>query len=1009
MSKLERAQEFLSTIEDYLRNTLANEKLSASAQIRRRHLLDKFYALELQANVEHKPGGGSTLHRTDSQNAQHKRAPHKSAGCCKKDAKSCIHKNSGSNEGEDLYEEPVSCDSDHDPTSNGKGSDTEYESYDEEYDDEEGVLYVNQGSEQIGQEQIHLPRSKKQLNNDSAVSSESIKFTGELYKKGLLSWTKCYCVLSDKALVCYRAGKESKVLVKILLSGYETNFLDRDGRYSNIIRIARPGSEHWFYADSKDTAEKWIAHLAAVGCKEHADRVTTEGVERAAPCSTPATKSDSMDSVLTNATSTEGQTNLSGGSSEGSGDGVIQFPSNSATVVPTNTSQAVDKRKKSKLGESLQTLLGTFGKKKGDKLKKALSEACALDPDTHAAGYVNICSELAEDRMWVKRFCVVKNNRLDCYKDPLDDYIEFSLALIGAQIDLVDKSPKKIKIVQDVKEVLLSALVDGDSGKWLGILLRESGFGARLVAGEHASASDADNLSAEGIYDEVYNWEVYDIGGDKQNASSAAPPPPPLPRGPPPKAPPQQQQQQPKLLEESENEYIEPQDVYDRMFDDGLLPVNADESFGLEEALNSAFINIRDGLNKRESSPSREQTSRKPDAGTQSNRPTRSASQSPALKHRDLCPRRAFPVSILMADVANNEDASEVVKCHIGPTIAEDKALLETTQNPILTELRKERQMKGSGKSDKSKLEEKIDELRREYEEIKKKRSVIRGSLQTIESSLEKAQLENEIVKLDKHLEITDKEVTKLSILAQEIDGKSFFRNESLRSSSAGKGAPAKRHGGTMSPTFIHVSRNSSLKETSFAVHRTTSSGSLDQKFNTISTSSSPLRARKVDLSDKRASLSDTSPSSGISMTKTRVEIQTRTVSTLRSSADGKGTSAGVSRPSSASTGTRSASQHSLMSSAVGDKAQDGKAPDLGGMTRISLSAAAASIRPLSGCVPAKERPLLNSDLSNRSLSAMNRAAEEPSSSSETRTTSGKVVQEKLKLWESLSDAGSAS
>lgn len=48
-------------------------------------------------------------------------------------------------------------------------------------------------------------------------------------------------------------------------------------------------------------------------------------------------------------------------------------------------------------------------------------------------------------------------------------------------------------------------------------------------------------------------------------------------------------------------------------------------------------------------------------------------------------------------------------------------------------------------------------------------RSAARGSLQTIESSLEKAQLENEIVKLDKLLEITDKEVTKLSILAQEV------------------------------------------------------------------------------------------------------------------------------------------------------------------------------------------------------------------------------------------------
>ena len=60
-----------------------------------------------------------------------------------------------------------------------------------------------------------------------------------------------------------------------------------------------------------------------------------------------------------------------------------------------------DKRKKSKLGESLQTLLGTFGKKKGDKLKRALNEACALDPDTHAAGlfshsFIHCCLCIAD-------------------------------------------------------------------------------------------------------------------------------------------------------------------------------------------------------------------------------------------------------------------------------------------------------------------------------------------------------------------------------------------------------------------------------------------------------------------------------------------------------------------------------------------------------------------------------------------------------------------------------------
>lgn len=101
-------------------------------------------------------------------------------------------------------------------------------------------------------------RSKRHINNDSVISSESIKFTGELCRKGILSWSKCYCVLTEHALVCYRAGNYSKILAKILLGGCQTSFLEKEGKYSNLIRIARPGSEHWFYADSKDGAEKWI-------------------------------------------------------------------------------------------------------------------------------------------------------------------------------------------------------------------------------------------------------------------------------------------------------------------------------------------------------------------------------------------------------------------------------------------------------------------------------------------------------------------------------------------------------------------------------------------------------------------------------------------------------------------------------------------------------------------------------------------------------------------------------
>jgi len=89
---------------------------------------------------------------------------------------------------------------------------------------------------------------------------------------------------------------------------------------------------------------------------------------------------------------------------------------------------------------------------------------------------------------------------------------------------------------------------------------------------------------------------------------------------------------------------------------------------GLEEALNSAFFNIRDGLNRRESSPGREQGKKAEVAmGTGGKAGTvRSASQSPASKHKDLTPRRSFPVSVSATDNITADDGQGVVKCHIG-------------------------------------------------------------------------------------------------------------------------------------------------------------------------------------------------------------------------------------------------------------------------------------------------------------------------------------------------------
>jgi len=58
----------------------------------------------------------------------------------------------------------------------------------------------------------------------------------------------------------------------------------------------------------------------------------------------------------------------------------------------------------------------------------------------------------------MKRFCVLKHGRLDCYKDPLDDSIEFSTIVAGASLDLSDKSAKRdfaVKISQHGHEIFL--------------------------------------------------------------------------------------------------------------------------------------------------------------------------------------------------------------------------------------------------------------------------------------------------------------------------------------------------------------------------------------------------------------------------------------------------------------------------------------------------------------------------------------------------------------------------
>jgi len=86
-------------------------------------------------------------------------------------------------------------------------------------------------------------------------------------------------------------------------------------------------------------------------------------------------------------------------------------------------------------------------------------------------GFVNVSVESSGvGQKWLKRFCVLKHGRLDCYKDPLDDTIEFSTTVAGASVDLSDKSAKRelaVKISQNGQEIFLEVSGSFDSQKIL--------------------------------------------------------------------------------------------------------------------------------------------------------------------------------------------------------------------------------------------------------------------------------------------------------------------------------------------------------------------------------------------------------------------------------------------------------------------------------------------------------------------------------------------------------------
>ena len=87
----------------------------------------------------------------------------------------------------------------------------------------------------------------------------NVTHKGDLFQKGLFSPVKRFCVISDNKLVCYKSEKDTKPIINFPLLGYDVIYIEKEGKFSHVIRISHPGCEtHWFGADTKENADVWI-------------------------------------------------------------------------------------------------------------------------------------------------------------------------------------------------------------------------------------------------------------------------------------------------------------------------------------------------------------------------------------------------------------------------------------------------------------------------------------------------------------------------------------------------------------------------------------------------------------------------------------------------------------------------------------------------------------------------------------------------------------------------------
>ncbi|XP_040821824.1 actin filament-associated protein 1 isoform X1 [Ochotona curzoniae] len=323
-----------------------------------------------------------------------------------------------------------------------------YESYDEEEEDGKGKKARHQWPSE---------EASMDLVKDAKICAFLLR------KKRFGQWTKLLCVVKDTKLLCYKSSKDQQPQMELPLQGCTVTYIPKDSKKKkHELKITPPGSDPLVLAvQSREQAEQWLKVIkeAYSGCGG------SVGSEGPPPCSSPVHKAELEKKLSSERPSSDGE-------------GVVE---NGTTMC--NGKEPV-KRKKSSKSEAKGTVSKVTGKKitkiigLGKKKPSTDEQTSSAEEDVPTCGYLNVLS----NNRWRERWCRVKDNKLVLHKDRADLKTHVvSIPLRGCEVipGLDAKHPLTFRLLRNGQEVaVLEASSSEDMGRWIGILLAETGSSA---------------------------------------------------------------------------------------------------------------------------------------------------------------------------------------------------------------------------------------------------------------------------------------------------------------------------------------------------------------------------------------------------------------------------------------------------------------------------------------------------------------------------------------------------